>query len=350
MEEKFLHRCPNIDTIMDELNAKNKNIILGSVKNDKLDACAQSYDTVSRVIDGIFKAEDKKTLDKALTDKAVRVASACGLVCDKIEVYGSGALEIVATGVDIQRSKCTSEVLRQEMERGLCLGLNEAVITEADGYATVKMESRSNFEIEIASQSQPIAEDGLNGDSYAHFQSGHKQYMIICDGMGSGRDAHLTSELCVELLEKMLSVTDDKGVVLAMLNNLVRAKNTECSTTVDLFELDLISGDGRLVKSGACPSFIKRGDNVFLLQSKTAPIGIMKGLDAEELACSLISGDICVMVSDGLVPSKSDSHWLKQYLINYRGDDPKELSQEIMREAKKRGLKDDTTILCAVIK
>lgn len=350
VEEKFLHRCPNIDVIMDELNAKNKSIIMGSVKNDKLEACAQSYEVTSKLIDGIFETERKKELNKALTDKAVRVASSCGLVCDKIEVYGEAFKEIIATGVDIQRSKCTGEALRQEMEKGLCIGLNEAEIDEADGYATVKLESRNGLEIEIVCQSQPIGEDGVNGDSFISFECGHKHYTVICDGMGSGRDAHLTSELSVELLQKMLSVSEDKGVVMAMLNSIIRAKNTECSTTVDLFELDLISGDGKFVKSGACPSFIKRGDNVFVLQSKTAPIGIMKSLDAEELACSLNKGDICVMVSDGVVPSKSDCHWLKQLLIDYNGQDPEELSQRILKETKKRGLKDDTTVLCGVIK
>ena len=350
VEEKFLHRCPNIDTIMDELNAKNKSIIMGSVKNDKLEACAQSYEVTSKIIDGIFEWDKKRELDKALTDKAVRVATLCGLVCDKIEVYSGIAKEIIATGVDIQRSKCTSEALRQEMEKGLCIGLKEAEIVEVDGYATVKIESRHGLAIESACQSQPAGEDGANGDSCASFECGHRHYMVICDGMGSGRDAHLTSELSVELLQRMLSVTEDKGTVMAMLNSIIRAKNTECSTTVDLFELDLISGDGRFVKSGACPSFVKRGDNVFVLQSKTAPIGIMKSLDAEELACSLNVGDICVMVSDGVVPTKSDGHWLKQFLIDYKGDNPEELSHQILKEAKKRGLKDDTTVLCGVIK
>ena len=350
VEEKFLHRCPNIDGIMEELNSKNKSIILGSVKNDKLDACAQSYEVTSKIIDGIFASREKMEIDKALTDKAVRVVSACGLVCDKIEVFGTDSKEIVATGVDIQRSKCTSEALRQEMEKGLFLRLKEAEVREADGYATLKMESKCNFEIEVACESHAIGEDGLNGDSYACFECGHRHYMAICDGMGSGRDAHLTSELSAELLQKMLTVTEDKSTVMAMLNSIIRSKNTECSTTVDLFELDLISGDGKFVKSGACPSFVKRGDNVFLLQSQTAPIGIMKTLDAEELSCSLVPGDICVMVSDGIVPSKSDSHWVKQYLTEFQGDNIEKLCQGIMKEAKKRRMKDDATVICAVIK
>lgn len=349
VEEKFLHRCPNIDKIMEELNKRNKSILAQSVKNDKLDVCAQDFESVSKIMDSLFKDETCIEVDKELTDKAVRVCAMCGLVCEKIEVVGKDAKKIIATGVDIQRSKCTSLELRQEMERCLNLSLKEAVITEEDGYATLKIESENKFKVEISSKAYTKDEGEINGDSSLCFESGSKQYMIICDGMGSGRQAQLTSQLCIELLNKMLSVTNEKELVLSMLNNLIRAKNVECSSTVDIFELDLISGEGSFVKSGACPSFVKRGENVFKLQSKTAPIGIMKALDAEELSCTFNKGDICVMVSDGVVPSKQDSRWIMQYLTDFSGNDPKELAQGIMQEARRRGTRDDMTVLTAVI-
>ncbi len=349
VEEKFLHRCPNIDKIMEELNTKNKEILARSVKNDKLDVCAQDYEITSRMLDSVFKVEKDMTVDRELTDKAVRACAVCGLVCEKIEVVGNASKRVIATGVDIQRSKCTSLELKQEMEKALGIGLKEAEITEEEGYATLKMESENKFKVDISAKAYTKDEGEINGDSCLCFENGSKQYMIICDGMGSGREAQLTSQLCVELLNKMLSVTGEKEIVLSMLNNLIRAKNMECSSTVDIFELDLVSGEGKFVKSGACPSFVKRGENVFKLQSKTAPIGIMKGLDAEELTCTLGKGDMCVMVSDGIAPSKQDSRWLMQYLTEFKGDDPKILSQGIMQEAKKRGTKDDMTVICAVI-
>ena len=117
VEEKFLHRCPNIDKIMEELNAKNKTILAQSVKNDKLDVCAQDYESVSKMMDSIFKKEAEITVDKELSERAVRASAKCGLVCEKIEVVGDGSKRIVATGVDIQRSKCTALELRQEMEK-----------------------------------------------------------------------------------------------------------------------------------------------------------------------------------------------------------------------------------------
>ena len=349
VEEKFLHRCPNIEKIMDSLNAKNRQILTQSVKNDKLDACAQDYDYTAKVIDAMYKTDKEERVDKVLTEKAIRTCAACGLVCQRVQVEGTGRKRIVATGVDVQRSKCTLAILRQELEKSLCLGLTEGETLEDEELVTIILESESNLKIETSCISRPLERDGENGDSYSCFESDSVQYIIICDGMGSGGDAHLTSQLSVELMEKMLSATREKEATLSMLNNLIRAKNTECSTTVDLFELDLVTGNGKMVKSGACPSFIKRGDKVFMLQSRTAPVGIMKSLDAEEHSFTLSKGDICVMASDGILPSKQDSRWLMQYLTEFKGDSPEALSKGIMREAKKRGIKDDCTLICSVI-
>lgn len=350
VEEKFLHRCPNIEAIMEELNEKTKELIANGVKNDKLDISAQDYEAIGKLISAIFKEGKEPLPDKELTEKAVRTCAACGLVCDKIQVSGGAFKRIVATGVDIQRSKCTSDELRAELEKSLSIELKEAEIEEHEGYATLTMERKNNLSVEISAEAHTRDREEVNGDTYTFFEGGGKQYMVICDGMGSGREARLTSQLCTELIESLLPVTGEKEIVLSMLNNFVRAKNLECSSTVDLFELDLISGEGRFVKSGAAPSFVKRGDKVFKLQSKTAPIGIMKGLDAEELTCTLNKGDICIMVSDGIVPAKQESQWLMQYLTDYKGADVKELSAGILSEAKRQGMCDDMTVACAVIK
>lgn len=349
VDEKFLHRCPNVEKIMEQLNEKTKELIANAVKNDKLDISAGDYEATGKLISAIFKDEGVSEPDKELTDKAVRACASCGLVCEKIQVVGKLCKKIVATGVDIQRSKCTSAELRAELEKALGIELNEAEILENEGYATLTMERKNNLTPTVSAEAYTGEKEDVNGDTYSFFEGGGKQYIAICDGMGSGREAKLTSQFCIELIESLLPVTGEKEIVLSMLNNFVRAKNLECSSTVDLFELDLISGEGSFVKSGAAPSFVKRGEKVFKLQSKTAPIGIMKGLDAEQLSCTLSKGDICVMVSDGIIPAKQDGGWLSKLLSEYKGNDAKELSKEILSEAKSRGISDDMTVICAVI-
>ena len=81
-------------------------------------------------------------------------------------------------------------------------------------------------------------------------------YALISDGMGTGEDAAFTSELCSVFLEKMLGAGNSIETSLKMLNGFIRSKSRassagECSATVDLLELDLLTGSASFVKSGA---------------------------------------------------------------------------------------------------
>ena len=119
--------------------------------------------------------------------------------------------------------------------------------------------------------------------------------------MGSGREAALTARICTVFLEKMLTAGNRKETALRLLNSFVRAKGIECSATVDLMELDLITGRAGFIKSGAAPSYVRRDGNLFKLQSKTVPIGIMRALDAEQLCFDVEAGDVSIMLSDDVV-------------------------------------------------
>ena len=142
-----------------------------------------------------------------------------------------------------------------------------------------------------------------------------------------------------------------KAVTLEMLNGFMRSRGTECSATIDLAEIDLITGEACFVKSGAAPSFVVRGGNLYKLQSKTVPIGIMHELDAEKIRFDLIEGDILIMLSDGITQSLEDGVWLAN-LITYEWDDSLSvMADKIIDNAaiNNRRSDDMTVILCRVM-
>ena len=91
----------------------------------------------------------------------------------------------------------------------------------------------------------------------------------------------------------------------------------ECSATVDLCELDLISGTASFLKSGAAPTYIARGSTVYKIYSRTMPIGILKSADTRISKFDTQSGDIIVMMSDGCCPDSEDCAWLVEFLCAY---------------------------------
>lgn len=193
--------------------------------------------------------------------------------------------------------------------------------------------------------------EGISGDAVVSFEADGRFYMVISDGMGSGKEAALTSGVCVTLLEKLIRSGAEMETALKMLNRILRAAGRETSATVDIAEIDLVTGEARFVKSGAAPSFVLRDGSIFRLQSKTVPIGIIRALDAEMIRFDIAPGDTIVMVSDGAARSYEEVPWLLDMMtaddtVLYGNE--KEAAAKIVGEAARRGSMDDIT--CAVLR
>ena len=148
----------------------------------------------------------------------------------------------------------------------------------------------------------PKKGESVCGDSVATAVSGDDYfYCFLCDGMGSGEEASLTSKLCRIFLEKMLVCGNRKSTTLAMLNNLLCSRNTECFATVDICEIDLVRGEASFLKSGAVPSFVMRDGHLYKISSGTFPIGILPQVSAENTDFELCAGDVIVLCSDGIL-------------------------------------------------
>ena len=134
------------------------------------------------------------------------------------------------------------------------------------------------------------------------------------------------------------------------LNSFVRSRGKESTCTIDLLELDLTLGKGRLIKCGAAPTLVKRGDNVFKIESKTMPIGIMKSLDAESHGFEFKSGDRIIMLSDGVLCDENDSNHLISMLKSAPTSDDNALCTKILEEMKPRhDHSDDMTVSIVTI-
>jgi len=221
-------------------------------------------------------------------------------------------------------------------------------------HITMNMRSKRIFKAEYAHISQKKEKEDINGDSISFFEnSGDYFYALLSDGMGSGRDAALSSRLAGVYLDKMLRAGNKKAQAIEMLNSFLRQKSCESFATVDLMELDLLNGQASFVKSGAVPSYIIRGSSIFKIASNTMPVGIIKELNAEEVKFELEHGDVVVMISDGICDGTEDGIWLMDMLINdwKKGVGLRDMCEKILEEARERnGERDDMTVGMVKIK
>lgn len=199
----------------------------------------------------------------------------------------------------------------------------------------------------------PNSEDGISGDNFTYGEVENTSFVAISDGMGIGKRASAESTTAIEILEKMMEINADKEMTIKTINSVLRTKSDdEIFTTLDLSFIDLYSGKLQMIKSGTPPTFIKKKDDVILINSRSLPIGILKDIDFNVYEENIEDGDLIIMMSDGILDSNKDTdnpeEWIKKVISGIESINPQIVADEILNIAKLHGMgeiKDDMTVL-----
>jgi stage II sporulation protein E len=194
-----------------------------------------------------------------------------------------------------------------------------------------------------------------NGDSHSFSKLLDGTYMtIISDGMGSGPQADQESSAAVELIESFAKAGFNKLTAINTVNSIMTIKFSEDEkfSTLDLSSIDLYEGEIDFMKVGAVASFIKRGEEVEVITSKTLPIGILDKPDVDITKKKIQNGDFIIMLSDGVLDYENEEagkvDWIVEFLKSSKCNDAKELSEAIINKAKELSggkVKDDMTVV-----
>jgi len=285
-----------------------------------------------------------------LASKIVHALKYMDIDADGVFAYGKRNLKISLTGMNLSQIKYSAPQIRTALENICNARLTLPTFELDEDRLSMSVRSERIYKVSFAHASTKMESSDYNGDTHKAFENKNDCfYYLISDGMGSGRDAAMTSRLCSMFLSKLLSAGCAKNIVIEMLNGFIRNKSEECSASIDLVELDLLSSKGCFVKSGAAPSYILRDKNLYKLQSKTLPIGILKETDAELIDFDIHDNDIIIMFSDGVAASLEDGIWLTGMLCFEFDDDINKMADKILERALECNSKaDDMTV--AIIK
>jgi|GEM_PF-1269448 len=296
-------RCLYLDTIAQELNALSVKMLEDAIRDDKTKVFALDYGIMSKMFaDAAVSENDKIPTDKALSERLRRAFHRLGLRADRVLVCGTRKKTVIVTGEDIAKTELRSADIRSICESVCLLRFGNPRFVLEEGKSAFILESMPRYTVEAVMKQIPKKGESVCGDSIATTVSEDDYfYCFLCDGMGSGEEASLTAKLCRVFLEKMLSCGNKKSTTLAMLNNLLCSRNTECFATVDLCEIDLVKGEASFLKSGAVPSFVMRDGRLYKISSGTFPIGILPQVSAENTDFELCAGDVIVLCSDGIL-------------------------------------------------
>ena len=313
--------------------------LVGEYERECYELCRMSglsheYEMLSGMISGAsYSFALAYDTDEELSRRLTSTLAALGFPDASARVLGKRRRRVIYA-VDTDAEHAFTAAMRERIERVLGFVLSEPRVSENDGISLVSADALPLWRVEYATASVPGSDDEPSGDSTAFFERDGVFHAIISDGMGSGAVAARTSAFAVDYLGQMSAQGVSSALVLDSLNHIIKYRGEECSTTVDMLQIDLFTGELALTKSGAAPSYVIGESSVFRLSAETAPLGLIKEADSDTQRREVRSGDVVIMLSDGAGVLPEQSAWLGELLSKKETFDAEEYAKRILAMAK----------------
>lgn len=300
-------------------------------------------------VDPIFKEDVEEIIYANLKNEKVDVKNVVVLELegDRIEIYidVDKAYKEINSRENIKR--IVSETIGMPLKGDFTL---DGMKKGKQSFKFVRGNRYSAF-TEIAAKANDY--NDISGDNYTFGEGDNNYFVAISDGMGVGKKANSESSIAIELLESFLEARFDKELTLKTINSILMLKsNEEIFTTLDISLLDLYSGKLQIIKNGAPATFIKRKDEVKVINSQSLPVGILKDVDFNIYEEYLEDGDILIMMSDGVLEANKSigniEKWMGDVIRSIDSINPRTIADrilEISEKASQHQIKDDMTVL-----
>ncbi len=344
--DAFFADCVRAKQVQESVNLAYGRLLRKSTEDNRTEIFATDYAALSKLLRHAGQStQESFTPDYEKTRLVCERAQKMGLQAKGLVVCGTRQLQICAKGVD--RTQMDTHDVMEQLERAVGTPLQSPTFsTSQEGEVQMHIERKPLLQAEVASACCAKEGEELCGDSFHSFSCPDGMfYTLLSDGMGSGAQAAVSAGICRVFLEQMLTVGNSRTVSMEMLNDLILQKDDQNFATVDLLEIDLLCQSACFWKSGAAPSYVLRGGNLFKIAANTVPVGVTKQLKAEEIRFALQENDVVLMISDGIAESFEDSLWLLGMMSCEWDDCLQTMAQKILERAKQRhGAADDMTV------
>lgn len=169
---------------------------------------------------------------------------------------------------------------------------------EQDGLLELVFSSQPRCRAEIGSASRAFG--GVCGDVTEQLTEGACQYLLLCDGMGTGREAALDAKMVALFAARLLRAGFSGSVAARLVNAaLLTREPGDRGSTLDVFSLNGMQGTTTLYKAGGSASFLRSAEEVRRLPGGGLPVGSAETVRDELQQLELLPGDWLVLASDG---------------------------------------------------
>lgn len=361
LPQRFRDRCVKLPDFLAAVNEELRSYFLrrqyaGQVGRSRRAVCRQ-YEQVAEVLEDAAAAMAAPYAMNALkTRRLSQFLAARELRCKGLALTDpQGHLQLQITGPDAAALAAPAAVAALSSALDLPLILVSEPTAE-DPQTLLRQQEPLSALAGVAGRKK--AGEAVSGDACAWFKDDSGQlYLLLCDGMGTGKEARKESELAIDLLEKLLKAGFSPENALKTLDQTfcLRLEAALGFSTVDLLVLDLFSGRGVLYKLGSAPSYLKQGGTVKALRGKGLPAGLSPASAPalpEQFSLRLGPGDCLALLTDGVMDEPDgkaeDDGWLRDALMEFDGGSPAALAETIVGHGESAAPDDKTALVLRV--
>lgn len=330
----------NINQIIRAINLSYKISKSNFVWQKKIEENKKTMETqlkgVSKAISGIAKEIEQETKTKPQYLKQEKEAIAL-FHQKEIEIQELSIRKDNRYFIDIYATPKVDITIAEQI---LTKVLKEPIVwnEEASYGERISFLSDDKFVLGVGMAESYKNQNLVSGDSILHIRLKDGKYLVaLSDGMGTGKQAKESSTKALALLENLLVSGFDKNVSVELITSSLIQHNAEMFATLDIAIIDLYQGTIEMMKSGACPTYIKQRKKVQLIKSTSLPAGIVQQSNLEVFDRDIESGEILLMCTDGILDSnieyKNKELWVKYLLEDIETNNTKKIADLVLNEA-----------------
>ncbi len=329
---------------------------------DSRQLVADQLSGVSQVMEDLAKEIKREGQELFLQEEQIRRAlEELGLSIHSIDVIsldeGNVEIEVIhqyTKGFDECR-KIIAPLLSEILGENIAVK-SEQSLDRGEGYSIVIFGSAKEYEVETGVAGAAEGGGLLSGDSFSTVELGNGKFAVaLSDGMGNGERARAESFTALNILQQLLQSGMEEKLAIKSLNSVLMLRSSdEMYATVDMALIDLYSAHTTFLKIGSTPSFIKRGNEVILLSASNLPVGILQEIDVDLVSVPLQSGDILIMMTDGIYDAAGHAVnkelWIKRLIQEIDTTDPQDFADSLLERTVRHlhgDIRDDMTVIVA---
>jgi stage II sporulation protein E len=292
----------------------------------------------------VFDAERAELIKEELLYRNIVVSDAL-ITKSNINDYNVSVLVTRADSQNKMLERVISQVLKHKMQ------IDSIDDGDTAGFCIVNVRTAPRYRVVfgVAAVGKNFAE--TSGDIYSFLKiNAERTMMAICDGMGAGERAQRASTIAISLVENFYKAGFPDDMIMGSVNQLLQMTGQEIFSALDICVFNLNSGAVDFIKVGATDGFIKRENEVEIIEAGSLPIGILDEMRPKITSAVVDARDYVVLVSDGVMDAFSNRSGFANFINNITAKSPQELADMIMQETLARSgniAADDCTITVA---